>query len=1796
MATKATKDAKTLIAKLQNLNSSFLRFNEYVDSVADNVDNLNDQIIQVLKVRLNAISPKLDEAYDGFNQIRSIDCDTDLSIESFENIYFDTVAKARMIIDQFDKRSVAATPTQSIITKENRNSVKLPAIAVPLFSGDIFEFDSFFDTFKAVVDSNDELSDVEKLFYLKQSLRGSAAECVNGLQMITSNYKIAIDNLKIRYENRKLQVLAHLEALFNFNEITRENAGDLRRFSDTVERHFRGLENMDLSDKEFKAAILAYLIKSKTDYQTASDYIKLNSKNIPSLEESKEFISNKCLALESLSSMPNKGAFNYSKPQIRQTIQSNNKPESLGKSPVTCAICHKGEHFVSHCGAFLEMSPKQRWEKTRNLNLCANCLKHSNSSRCRSSNSCRKCQRKHHTLLCYSTFNSKPRIFSTNANASNSINHVTPPQIEVPVNRNLETQRPQNDSENIPNSVSAISANKAQAQSSSSVLLSTAQVSVCVGNNISVSAKCLLDSGSQSNFITRSFCDKLKIEPKPMKTIISGINGNVSNSFGICDVQMRSLYSNSSYCLQCLVVPTITSKLPISTISKKLISVPINVQLADTTFYESSTIELLIGADTFYELLLPGQIRLGKNLPILQNTTLGYIVSGKLPLAFPKVSLSSSGHVTNAFHANHVVVEEDIESTLSDSINRFMSVDDIEPRCKSSLLSREHQFCESNFEKTTKFESDGKLTVSIPYNSNIAHLGDSKARSIQRFLNLEKRLNRDPALKEQYSTFIHEYQELGHMTEVGQLNSAMSVQCNDSFKPFSYLDGFVDPTSLSRYFLPHHPVFKESLSTSLRVVFDGSTKTTSGKSINDAQIVGPVIQDDLFSILLRFRQFEVAIVADIEKMYRMINIQPNQRHLQSILWRDTPQSDIKIFELNTVTYGMASSSYLATKSLQFIAKAYSKQFPQASRSIFTNFYMDDWLLSTNSVEEMQLLKTQVSQCLSNHGLTLRKFMSNNSKVVFDSDYSKHRNNLYTVPINNQLGTKTLGLNWIPSEDVLFCNADISTTTITKRAILAAISKIYDPLGILSPVVVVAKLIMQQLWQEKVDWDHPISYSIRNQWSAFQKQWIQKSPLKIKRSVIPNTSKNIQLHGFSDASSRAYGACVYVRTIQNDNQVTCSLLCAKSKVSPMNTVSIPRLELCAAVLLTQLMQRVVDAISITADEIFLWTDSTIVVQWIHSAPNMHKVFVANRIAFIHENSHVSWWRHTPSQLNPADLISRGTSVSELKENNLWWNGPEHLKHSYSSWPLNAVCTNSNSSDILELRQCSFTTVAASMEVFDKYSTLTMLQRVYGYVLRFIRNVKARIIQEFDSISVGALNTNELKNSLISLTKLCQTESFNNEIKALKTGESTKLKSGLQALHLFIDKEGCLRVGGRISKGDFSYDKKFPFLLPKRHNFTRLVLRHYHITLLHCGAQHLLAAVREKFWPLDGKNQCKFIIRRCVTCTRVKPLALHPIMSDLPRERLSISYPFYNVGVDFAGPILIREKKYRNTKMVKSYLCMFVCLTTHAVHIELATDLTKNCFINLLKRFISRRGKPSVIWSDNAKNFVSSASHLRCLYQSLYKESNQNETTNFLANQGISWKFITPRAPHEGGMWESAIKSAKFHLKRTLGNTHLDYEDLTTVLIQIESILNSRPLSYLSSDPNDPTPITPGHFLIGRPFASLPESDISNVNPNRLRLFQRAQQLVQHFWKRWQKEVVPEMQRRCKWFRNLPNLAEIGSVVTLQEDGTPPLQWKVGVITEVHRSADNIIRSASVRLPGGSVVQRSVRRMCVLPADE
>lgn len=993
--------------------------------------------------------------------------------------------------------------------------------------------------------------------------------------------------------------------------------------------------------------------------------------------------------------------------------------------------------------------------------------------------------------------------------------------------------------------------------------------------------------------------------------------------------------------------------------------------------------------------------------------------------------------------------------------------------------------------------------------------------------------------------------------------------------------------TIQSYYLPHHGVFKEdSLTTKLRVVFDGSCPSTSGYSLNELQLIGPKLQNDILDVLLRFRYHKYVVSADISKMYRQILMHKEHRSLQRIIWRDDPSKDLSTYQLNTVTYGTSSAPYLAIRCLQQLAHDNKISYPLASQTILNDFYVDDLLTGSDDLDELNDTCKNIFLILKGGGFILRKWVTNVSAVLSGLVIGDITNAILTLGENEN--SKTLGIQWYNQLDILKYHVPnlAIPEVISKRSILADIAHIYDPLGLLSPCIILFKILIQTLWSQKLSWDDPVPHKCAENWIQLRKNLSTLNEIEIPRRAIESESTLIDLHCFCDASQAAYATCIYLRSQNPQGKYFVHLLCAKTKVAPVKCITIPRLELCAALLGAQLVKKTISSLK-TSIPCFFWTDSQVALAWIHSEPNRFQVFVSNRISQIQSLSNPKDWYYVNTKQNPADLASRGVQPQLLKCTDIWWHGPPFLLQDESCWPL--LRSDKSESELIELKPVTKVhTLVMHNDIFTRFSCFNKLKRIVAYCLRFLANTHLPIL----SRNLGPLLVSEMNTAFFVLVKLSQKDSFLETINLLNANKPLQKNNNLVSLAPFLDSQNILRVGGRLQLSSVDSNVKHPILLAAKLPLTKLIFSYKHIDLLHAGPQLLLANIRETLWVIGGRNLAKQTVHECIRCFKFKPTFASCPMGQLPKERVNPSFPFEITGIDYAGPYLIKDRKLRTYKLVKCYMCVFVCFCTKALHLELVSDLTSECFLACLKRFCSRRGIPAHIYSDNGTTFVGAKNELSEFTEFL--KNNSDAIVRYCTSNNTSWHFIPPYAPNFGGLWEAAVKSAKYHLKRSIQNATLTFEELNSLIIQIEGILNSRPLFAMSDDPNDLQPICPSHFLLGRAIKSLPEYNFEKVPENRLSSLELIQKFKQQFWSRFSKEYITQLSRNYKW-RDAPTKIKPGVLVLIQDDKQPSNHWLMGRILNLISGKDGVSRVAVIKTSDG-IIKRAVRRLCPLPLQE
>ncbi|XP_049871172.1 uncharacterized protein LOC126370378 [Pectinophora gossypiella] len=1626
--------------------------------------------------------------------------DEDSYREQFDSMYFDIVAVYSQLTRKSESQSTAPNRPASAPT------VKLPKIEIPKFSGNIKSWPEYYDIFNALIHENGSLSNTEKMQYLVSTLSGDALGLIRTFPAQGIYYEEAYRTLVARYRDKRELAFTCWKEMQAVN-IKANTPLEFRRVLDTFNENLTILKGLGLPTAQWDF-VLCYLLLSKLDSKTRCEFEQAHpTTELPCYATLKDFLYSKCEALvrdthfssqaRSSSNNPRtldskksnqghkattsvflsktdkeseKPVVKQPKPQVKSSTpvsSPSSVPASQSAVSVKCSYCNS-DHSIARCVTFTNLPLQARADYAKDHHWCFNCLKSSHGVRdCNSLFRCQKCRQKHHTLL-HNDDSHPAEDVSTPQEAS-----CHSPQVRV---------------------LTSIG-------DSSVVLLSTAVISVMDSSGQFHFLRALIDCGSQAHFITERAAHCLGLDCIPSARTISGLGKSSASVSGVVKLKI-GLNDKVVFNLDALTIPNICGYVPNVRLNATSWQHLRDLPLADPNCCRPGPIDVLLGAEVFSSLLLPGKVGGSSTQPSALNTVFGWILLGN----------ASCGKDTETEINSFLITNEQ----LYNEVKRLWELDSIP---QSSHLSPDEQKCEDIFSNQHSRDTSGRYTVALPFKEGKENLTFPGSRDIalRRFHALERKLNSNPVLKEQYSEFMNDYLQSGHMNVVSP----------------------VDLTK-GRYYIPHHCVLRpDSATTKLRVVFDASAKDMTGKSLNETLLIGPKLQTNILEILIRFRIHPVVFTSDVRQMYRQILVQEEDRDFQRIFWRSNSTQPVQEYRLNTVTYGVSSAPFLACRAVKQLSEDES-DLHLAHSIVQSDMYIDDIVTGFPDFQQALQAKSEIIDLLGRGQMELRKWASNCPELLADLPPEHCLTNQVSMDVEKSHTLKVLGLIWDPQSDTFSFEVKPQIRRCTRRTILSELARIFDPLGFLSPITLSSKILVQKLWILNVSWDDEPPSEIVQQWELMLEQLPTVKSLRIPRCLASPTPVSCQLHGFADSSESGYGAVIYLRCCDPDGNIQVYLVAAKSRVAPTKKVSLPRLELCASVLLADLLKIIKELYLplLPITDTYAWSDSTVALAWIRSPSCRWKTFVANRVSHIQESIPGANWHHVPSSDNPADVASRGQMPTELVHNSLWWAGPPWLVDSSDRWP-SAGHDETQNNKILQEEKGQTLLVNDDIRHFidqllERYSSIRKVQRILCYLIRFVHYSRRK--DSVQSLSSCPFSRVELHHALLVIVRHVQAQHFEKEIAQLK--EQKLLSKQFRKLSPFLDDHGVLRVGGRLSRSGLEFEHKHPALLPRSSRFTYMIIEEIHAENGHPGVNTLLYLLTQQFWLLSPKRAIRHCLSKCLKCYRMKPTPLEPYMSDLPFVRVNQAKPFSIIGTDYGGPFRIKLGNHRGAKIGKAYLCLFVCFSTKAVHLEVVSDLSTDAFLAALRRFVGRRGRVSIIHSDCGTNYVGASNHLNSLMNSAAR------------SEGIEFRFNPPSSPHFGGVWEIQIKAVKTHLYRIVGTQTLNFEELTTLFVQIEAMLNSRPLYPVSSDPNDLTVLTPGHFLTLEPMTTVPDEDYSNLNLNRLGRWQLIQRFQRDFWVRWRNEYLNSLMQRAKWTSSEKPLS-VGSVVILKTDSTTPL---------------------------------------------
>ncbi|KAK3726566.1 hypothetical protein QZH41_001952, partial [Actinostola sp. cb2023] len=1201
-------------------------------------------------------------------------------------------------------------------------------------------------------------------------------------------------------------------------------------------------------------------------------------------------------------------------------------------------------------------------------------------------------------------------------------------------------------------------------------------------------------------------------------------------------------------------------------------------------YREDIDVGLLIGLDCT-RALIPREVIAGDgNNPYALKTDLGWGIIGKYKDAASdndeedNIGVSHriiSCEVTNPQASCYLSRRTKTKEVLNPlQVNKMFELDFSEVSTKKETLSYEEKRFLQKMENGIVQRSDGHYQMPLPFREEIPNLPNNKALASHRLKKLQQRMAHDDKYYSMYKAAMDEVIEKGYAEKIPESKKVTE-------------DGKV-------WYIPHHGVFHPKKPEKLRVVYDCSARY-KGESLNEHLLAGPDLTNNLVGVLCRFRQEPFAFIGDIEGMFHQFKVEEEHRDFLRFLWWENGnlQRTPDEYRMTVHLFGAKSSPGCSNYGLKKIADDYEDEFGSKVADFIRNdFYVDDGLKSLPTEEQAISMVQKSKQMCARGGLRLHKFTSNSRQVIESIPPEDRAKDLKELDLQQSSLPleRALGVQWYVENDVFQFKIVIQDKPLTRRGILSTVSSIYDPLGFIAPVVLTGKRILQELTRDKIDWDEPVPETLKIHWEKWKSSLPLLENLHIDRCYKPHnfgTLKSVELHHFSDASDKGYGQCSYLRLINNQDQVHCSFVMGKARVTPLKVFTIPRLELTAALLsakVSSTLQRELEFIQVK--ETF-WTDSQVVLGYISNDARRFHVFVSNRVQQIRDQTSPDQWKYVKSSDNPADDASRGLYAKDLNTSS-WLQGPQFL------WKLELPQENVNEnlhpilSEDPEVKKAQVLAAVTS-----DVGMATILQRL-EYFSDWYRAKKAialcikfmTILQNRSSTCTTRslpLLVKDLIQAEQVIIKAVQEDAFakekdivrsldaqsNKEGSVRRQGLPVAKSSSLYRLDPFIDENGILRVGGRIRCSDFSYDVKHPIILPRKGHITELLITFHHERINHQGRGITLNELRSSgYWIIGGSSAVGRYITNCVTCSKLRSKTEDQKMADLPNDRLQPAPPFTFCAVDYFGPWYIKEGR----KELKRYGVLFTCMACRAIHLETANSLDTSSFINALRRFISRRGPIRQLRSDRGTNFVGAKKEL----QEAVKQLDQTKIQEFLLKRNCDWfkfEMNVPSSSHMGGSWERQIRTVRSVLSALLeeNGRQLDDESLRTLMCETESVVNSRPLSVENlNSPNGPEPLTPNHLLTSKTQVVLPPpSEFQRADLYSRRRWRRVQHLINEFWSRWKKEFILSLQQRQKWIRPRRNL-QVNDIVLIKDGNAPRNQWPMARVEDTTLDSDGLVR--------------------------
>ncbi len=1293
----------------------------------------------------------------------------------------------------------------------------------------------------------------------------------------------------------------------------------------------------------------------------------------------------------------------------------------------------------------------------------------------------------------------------------------------------------------------------------------------------------ILDDQSNSSLAKRALFEVMNIHSASVPYTLSSCSGQMQTSGrrakgyaiesldGTCVFELPTL-------IECEQIPNVREEIPTPDVVQYHHHLQDLVDLIPP-LDEDAEILLLIGRDLIdaHHVL---DHRIGPpNSPYAQKLPLGWVVIGDVCLG--KVHQPSSVNVNKTYllpdgrtsvcspcpnmfslklkEGYPDQVEADVFSSPSDDLGKTV-FDRTNQDDKLGMSIEDREFLHIMDQEMVKDDS-GSWTAPLPFRSPRPPLPNNRSQALNRANALRRSLLKDSVKKEHFVTFMEQIFENNHAELAPPLQP--DQEC---------------------WYLPIFGVYHPKKPDRIRAVFDSSAQH-NGISLNNVLLQGPDLTNSLLGVLLRFRKEPVAIMADIGQMFYCFRVREDHRRFLRFLWhRDNdPNKELVDYQMCVHVFGNSPSPAVATYGLRKTVHSVEVIGADVKDFIDHDFYVDDGLVSLPTVDEAIDLMKRTQQALRVHGnLRLHKIASNHPDVVAAFPAADRAKDLTDLDLGSDLLPlqRSLGMTWDLNTDDFLFQVSSEWKPYTKRGMLSTVNSLFDPMGFAAPVIIQGKILLRDLISRKTDWDETLSDECQKEWEKWRESLNDLGNLRIPRTYLPGSflTTTREVHIYSDASEKAIAAVAYLKTTDPNGKRHVGFILGKAKVAPTHGHTIPRLELCAAVLAVEIADMVSDQLDIPSNSMCFYSDSRIVLGYIHNKSRRFYVYVSNRVQRIRRSSKPEQWSYVSTETNPADHGTR--SLLPLStECHPWLNGPKQLFADRIRDDEGCEFPLSDPTEDKEIRP-EVVAIATKVDHPKGYLGSHRFQHFscWKRLVRTIVRMKqlARSLQSSAAKVDSTTDADKYREAELFIIHQVQMEVYAGEMKSCEEKRPLSLKSAILNLSPFLDEKNTLRVGGRLKHAELPNSFKNPLIIPGDSHIATLLVRHYHASVAHQGRHFTDGAVRSAgLWITGGKRLISSLIHKCVKCRKLRGKQEIQKMADLPADRLEPSPPFTYVGVDTFGPWLISTRRTRGgTANSKRWAILFTCLVVRAIHIEVIDELSSSAFINALRRFTSIRGKVTIYRSDRGTNFIGATDALKIDAVNV----EDGPVKQHLYNSGTEWIFNPPHSSHMGGVWERMIGVTRRildSLMTTVSLRSLTHDVLCTFMAEVCAIINARPVVPISSDPETPFILSPSTLLTHKTDHVSSEMDGWDIKDMYRAQWKQVQVLAEMFWKRWKNEYLPTLQPRRKWQQDQPNIKE-GDIVLLRDKNSHRNEWPVAVVIRVIPSADDMVRKAVLRV--------------------